>query len=69
MDLTKSMDAVVESVRGYVQRATSSIGRRLDALEARGERVDSFERRLSRHADHLAALESRLKRLEHGGDK
>ena len=40
---------------------------RITALEQKAAKLDSFERRLSRHADHLARLETRLKSLEHGG--
>jgi hypothetical protein len=41
---------------------------RLEA-EHKGASDDTIERRLSRHADHLSSLETRLKRLEHGGGK
>ena len=47
--------AASEAVRK--DAATSSTSASVDALA-------SLERRISRHADHLAALETRLKRVE-----
>ena len=39
---------------------------RVQGLEKRLESPDTVERRLSRHADHLASLETRIKRMERG---
>lgn len=52
---TKAMaDRMIAAVKSYVARA----------IEARYE---SLERRASRHAEHLARLETRLQALERGG--
>ncbi len=62
------VDAVFRAVEGYVDRrlakAVGPLETRVAALDAPRE---SHERRLSRHADHLAGLESRLQKLEKGG--
>ena len=57
---------LVDAVQGYVARAVEPLYRRIEALE--GDKLQSIERRVSRHADHLAAVESRLKKLQHGGE-
>jgi hypothetical protein len=69
-DLSPKMKAhgerIVAAVKAYVARA---IDKRVGDLEAKlteaKSSLASFERRASRHAEHLARLESRLKSLEH----
>ena len=58
-------DKLVESVKSYVAKA---IDARAAELQARADKtavaLESAERRLSRHAEHLSRLESRIKALE-----
>ena len=50
----KAADEQQEHIRGLTQR-----------VDAHWQSIESAERRLSRHADHLARLETRLQKLEH----
>lgn len=51
--IKRSLAPIVENVGGLIQRA-----------DKQGAKLDSIERRASRHADHLQRLEDRVKRLE-----
>ena len=79
-DLSK--DALVDAVEDYVKRSVMPLAKRILALEkelaavksgknAAGDPVqaESFERRLSRNAEHVARLESRVKALETSGPR
>lgn len=68
LDVKKVADALLTAVRELVEPAMHEVGERLVKIEAQigtaSSSLESTERRLSRHADHLARLESRLKALE-----
>ena len=55
---------VVAAARGFIERSIAPLQQRADKMSTT---VDSLERRLSRHGEHLARLESRLQKLERGG--
>ena len=58
-------DAIISSVKEFVSRALDvRVGPMESKLDKNAAGLDSAERRLSRHADHLARLESRVKALE-----
>ncbi len=63
--LKEIADRVITVIKDYV---THAVNARAASLEARADKLtvqlESAERRLSRHAEHLARLESRLKALE-----
>jgi hypothetical protein len=66
-EAAKTADKVFEAMAGFVraeiEKRFATLDVRLRALETGGT-LQSHEHRLDRHADHLAALETRLKKLE-----
>ena len=58
-DPEKMADDVVTAARDFVKRATDALGKRTDELEHRA----------TRHAEHLARLETRIAALERKADK
>lgn len=60
-DSEKLGTRMVEAVRIFVGRALAPLHERIRGWEVKAE---SAEHRLSRHAQHLATLESRVKALE-----
>jgi len=68
MKIEQMAEQVVAAARGFVERALAPIKAQIAAAEARAakdaEKMDSMERRASRHASHLASLEDRVRKLE-----
>ena len=63
--------ALAQQVAAVIKEYVAPLRKSVDELrrDVRDDvlaKLDSFERRLSRHADHLAALESKVKRIEKG---
>jgi ParB-like chromosome segregation protein Spo0J len=69
--LKEVIAAMADEVREYVERETAPLEKRIADLQGLVDKGaverESLERRLSRHADHLAGLESRTKKLERSG--
>jgi hypothetical protein len=71
----KTMAAdVVTAIRGFISRALEARDERIAALEDAvnvkfREPMASLERRISRHAEHLARLEDRTQKIEKGGNR
>jgi chromosome segregation ATPase len=67
--LTRMMPKLAHAVADSIKMHMKSRDEKIAALEAKLEAakvsLDSFERRASRHAEHLARLETRLKAVEH----
>lgn len=63
--LAKTLRGVIIAVMKTVATKLVPLLSRLDVLEARVEN-QNFERRISRHAEHLNSIETRLKRVERG---
>jgi hypothetical protein len=75
MELEELIDALAEQTREFVSRKLADLEAEfattltavLDAKQAAGgEGATSLQRQLSRHSDHLASIESRMKKLERG---
>lgn len=79
IDIEGLAQKMIDAVRGYVAREGAALGKRVGDIDARiaeleakveasatlAARAESLERRASRHAEHLARLESRVQTLEH----
>ena len=69
-ELEPLIAAIADEVRAYVEREVAHLEKRIADLQGLLDKGaverESLERRASRHADHLAGLESRLKKLERG---
>ena len=67
-EMGELVDAIAKSTREFVNEKIAEVQtKRVDASEVQtkdGEQAASFERRLSRHADHLSRLEDRMRKLE-----
>ena len=67
-DYERMADELVRVVRGFVGRICDPIAEKQRDLIAKCDKlattVESLERRCSRHADHLAALESKMQAVE-----
>ena len=73
IDGEKMGKELVETFRGVVTRALDPvhehIGGLVQRLDEHFRQLESLERRASRHADHLARLEDRVKALETKGGR
>jgi predicted nucleic acid-binding Zn-ribbon protein len=67
--LTSVMRRVAQETGKTIREYIAPRDAKIAALEAKlaeaKMNLESFERRASRHADHLARLESRMKAIEH----
>jgi hypothetical protein len=71
--MSLNFDGAFAAFEDYLRRALKPLHERIAKLEAATKgteqlatKGESFERRLSRHADHLAKLETRMQALEKG---
>lgn len=65
-EIEKVLNRESERITGAAIEDIRKLSARIDVLV---DQNASLERRASRHAEHLAALENKWKRLQHGGDK
>lgn len=75
-DIEGMADQIFGAIEAYLERRVGPLRAEINQLRAalaesngrfdelRGGPLTSVERRLSRHADHLSSLESKVKKLE-----
>jgi uncharacterized protein (DUF3084 family) len=61
--------AVANATKKHFAERDAQINDMVHRCAKMAETVNSLERRSSRQAEHLATLESKVKRLEHGGGR
>lgn len=62
----ESRDAKISALQRRLAELEAAQGKATEAVNAGVVTINSLERRVSRHADHLANLETKLRTVERG---